>query len=37
MKALYVRKLFLWPRFHMAVREALEKEGAGAEVRYIGT
>ena len=34
MKALYVRKLFLWPRFHMAVRGALEKEGAGADVRF---
>lgn len=33
MKALYVRKLYLWPRFQTGVREALEKEAAGAEVR----
>lgn len=25
MKALYVRKLFLWPRFQMSVKEALEE------------
>jgi hypothetical protein len=24
-KALYVRKLFLWPRFQMSVKEALEE------------
>ena len=33
LKALYVRKLFLWPRFHSAVREVLEDEGLNAEVR----
>ena len=33
LKALYVRKLFLWPRFHSAVREVLEAEGLNAEVR----
>ena len=28
MKALYVRKLFLWPRFQMSVKEALEENVA---------
>lgn len=34
MKALYVRKLYLWPRFQAGVREALERERAGAEVGF---
>jgi len=32
LKALYVRKLFLWPRFHSAVREVVEAESLAAEV-----
>ena len=34
LKALYVRKLFLWPRFHSAVREVLEAETLAAEVSF---
>ncbi len=37
LKALYVRKLSLWPRFHSAVREVLEAEGLNAEVRRDGS
>ena len=34
MKALYVRKLFLWPRFQASVKEALEDRVASpADVR----
>ena len=35
LKALYVRKLFLWPRFHSAVREVLEAESLAAEVSSV--
>lgn len=35
MKALYVRKLFLWPRFQMSVKEALEERvTTPADVRF---
>jgi len=34
LKALYVRKLFLWPRFHSTVREVLEAESLAAEVTF---